>query len=256
MNKISIELVPHAPEQLQAELADIIAKFPKVDTVNIPDIVRLPVRSWEACISCQDQVSRSIPHLRACDFDLNTPSKLHSIMKDGQFAEILVVGGDFFEGREHYETSAIDMIKFFKSEYPQVKIYAAIDPYRSSFEEELAYVHKKLEAGADGFFTQPYFDLELFSKWLTAMEGITTYWGLSPVLSEKSQKYWETRNLVTFPKDFRPDLEWNAQFAADLIDSVADLDTSVYFMPIRIPVIEYLDSICEKSTYFANELSS
>jgi methylenetetrahydrofolate reductase (NADPH) len=256
MNRISIELVPHAPPVLAEELEGILKRFPNVDTINIPDLVRLPTRSWDACLTCFEQVDRAIPHLRSCDFDLQNPAKLHEIVKDQKFSEILVVGGDFFEDREHYETSAIDLIQFFKKEYPAIKIYAAIDPYRSSFEDELAYVHRKLDAGADGFFTQPYFDLQLFRKWLNALEGINVYWGLSPVLSEKSQKYWETRNLVNFPKDFVPTLEWNAQFAADLIAEIVNESTSVYFMPIRIPVIEYLDAICEKSSEFKVRLGA
>ena len=70
MTKISIELVPHAAEEITAELKGIQDQFPKVDTVNIPDIVRLPTRSWEACGFCAPMLKRRIPHLRACDFDL------------------------------------------------------------------------------------------------------------------------------------------------------------------------------------------
>ena len=248
MTKISIELVPHAAKEITAELKGIQEQFPKVDTVNIPDIVRLPTRSWEACGFCKNMLNRSIPHLRACDFDLNNPEQLHQIMSVHDFQELLLVGGDFFEGREHFDTSAIDMIKFFKKHYPLVKLYGAIDPYRSTFEEELAYVNRKVTAGVDGFFTQPYFDIELLNKWMNALSEHVVYWGLSPVLSEKSQKYWETRNLVKFPKGFTPDLDWNAQFAADAIELINSRDSALYFMPIRIPVVDYLNAIIAKDS--------
>ena len=80
MTKISIELVPHSAEEITAELNDIQKQFPKVDTVNIPDIVRLPTRSWQACGFCKDMLSRRIPHLRACDFDLKNPDQINNIM--------------------------------------------------------------------------------------------------------------------------------------------------------------------------------
>ncbi len=38
-------------------------------------------------------------------------------------------------------------------------IYAGLDPYRDSLQSELNYTNEKLEAGADGLFTQPFFDL-------------------------------------------------------------------------------------------------
>ncbi|MDD7983698.1 methylenetetrahydrofolate reductase [Lentisphaera marina] len=248
MTKISIELVPHAAEEITSELKGIQEAFPKVNTVNIPDIVRLPTRSWEACGFCATMLDRDIPHLRACDFDLNEPSLIHDIMSNYKFSEVLLVGGDFFEGREHFETSTIDFIKFFKAHYPEVKVYGAIDPYRTDFNSEMAYLKEKIDANIDGFFTQPFFDLELLAKWIEALKGHVVYWGLSPVLSSKSQAYWEKRNLVNFPKDFVPELEWNAQFAADAIELIDRYNSCLYFMPIRIPVVDYLNAIIPKSS--------
>jgi methylenetetrahydrofolate reductase (NADPH) len=255
MTKISIELVPHAAEEITSELSGIQAAFPKVNTVNIPDIVRLPTRSWEACGYCAPMLERDIPHLRACDFDLNQPQLISDIMEKYNFSEVLLVGGDIFEGREHFETTTIDFIKFFKEHYKTVKVYGAIDPYRSDFESEMSYVRKKIEAGIDGFFTQPFFDLDLLSKWIKALKDHTVYWGLSPVLSEKSQAYWEKRNLVNFPKNFEPKLEWNAQFAADAIKIIDQFNSCLYFMPIRIPVVDYLNAIIPKSKILKNLLS-
>lgn len=247
MTKISIELVPHAAEEITCELKGIQEVFPKVNTVNIPDIVRLPTRSWEACGFCAPMLERDIPHLRACDFDLNKAQVLHDIMTEYKFDEVLLVGGDFFEGREHFETSTIDFIKFFKTNYPDVKVYGAIDPYRADFETEMKYLKEKMAVGIDGFFTQPFFDLELLAKWIEALKDQVVYWGLSPVLSAKSQAYWEKRNLVNFPKDFVPELEWNAQFAADAIELIDKHNSCLYFMPIRIPVVDYLNAIIPKS---------
>ncbi len=247
MTNISIEIVPHAADEIHHELDEILAAFPSIDTINIPDIVRLPTRSWQACDYSKEYIKTTIPHLRACDFDLDNTQVIDQILDTHQFPQILVVGGDFFEGREHYETSSIKLIQYIKQKYPKTKVYAAIDPYRSSFGEEVKYTKEKIKRGADGFFTQPFFDLQLLDLWMKTLDGATVYWGLSPVLSEKSQTYWEKRNLVNFPAGFQPTLEWNSQFAADAIELIKKNHTDLYFMPIRIPVVDYLNSILEKS---------
>ena len=66
--RISIELVPRSPAALDASLATLRASFPAIDTVNIPDLVRFPFRSWHACARARQQVPNAIPHLRARDF--------------------------------------------------------------------------------------------------------------------------------------------------------------------------------------------
>lgn len=50
MGQISIELVPRNREDLLLELQQLRHHFPDIDTINIPDLLKFPLRSWEACI--------------------------------------------------------------------------------------------------------------------------------------------------------------------------------------------------------------
>lgn len=55
-----------------------------------------------------------------------------------------------------YPTITTDVIQKFHQEMPEVKVYAGIDQYRGSMRQELYRIHRKLQAGAVGFFTQPF----------------------------------------------------------------------------------------------------
>ena len=65
----------------------------------------------------------------------------------------------------------------------------------------------KIEAGADGFFTQPYFDLRLLEVWADLLPDVPTYWGVTPVLADSTRRYWERRNAAFLPRDFAPTIE-------------------------------------------------
>jgi methylenetetrahydrofolate reductase (NADPH) len=65
--------------------------FPSVRTVNIPDLLRFPLRSWEACARARAIVPRAIPHLRAMDFDATVPFRLASTLQQAGLNEVLVV---------------------------------------------------------------------------------------------------------------------------------------------------------------------
>ena len=76
MHKIFIELVPRDRESLQQEMQLVRENFPAVDTINIPDLLKFPLRSWDACIQAKELFPHTIPHLRAIDFDLSKPFPL------------------------------------------------------------------------------------------------------------------------------------------------------------------------------------
>jgi methylenetetrahydrofolate reductase (NADPH) len=69
-------------------------------------------------------------------------------------------------------------------------------------------------AAHDGFFTQPLFDLRLLEICTEMLRGKNVFWGIAPVVGERSQAYWETTNRVIFPCGFTPTLGWNRDFAA------------------------------------------
>lgn len=75
------------------------------------------------------------------------------------------------------------------------------------------------------------------------MQGLETYIGISPITTQASQNYWEVKNRVKFPKSFRPDYDWNVEFANNLIATAAETGLHVYFMPIRIDLAKYFQRI-------------
>ena len=247
MNRISIELVPRTYEVLAEELEVVKNDLPNIDTVNIPDILRLDVRSWEACEKAKVDFKNTIPHIRAMDFSLEKLNELIDIIEKVELSEVLLVQGDApaDSRREHYDTKVVELIEALKKAKPELKVYAALDPYRSSVREELAYCQRKIEAGADGFFTQPFFDLNFMQVYAHQLDKLDTevFWGVSPVLTERSHQYWINRNHAFFPSCFEPTLEWNRDFAAKALDFIKENGGHIYFMPIKADIKEYLGGL-------------
>jgi len=82
--------------------------------------------------------------------------------------------------------------------------------------------------------------MELYSEQLN---GSDIYWGVSPVMGEKSRSYWENRNNAFFPTSFEPNLEWNKNFAKEALDFVKERGDNIYFMPIKTSLTDYLGGI-------------
>jgi methylenetetrahydrofolate reductase (NADPH) len=243
---VSIELVPRSPESIDADLAVIRSRLPAVQMVNIPDLLGFELRSWEACRQARRILPRAVPHLRAMDVDLGArAAALVRSLRSAGLCEVLVVQGDRPQDlqRPVFPTRSIDLIRVLKATLPECTVYAAIDPYRSSIRAELELVAAKREAGADGFFTQPFFDLRLMDVWAELLEGETVYWGVSPVLSDRTRRYWQTKNQAFFPAQFEPTMAWNRRFAAETLAWVRQRGAHVYFMPIRTDIAAYLEGI-------------
>ncbi|MBK8431596.1 MAG: methylenetetrahydrofolate reductase [Chloroflexi bacterium] len=245
MTRISLELVPRNQIQLEEELAAVARHFPQLHTVNIPDLMRFPVRSWEGCATAKQYVPHAIPHIRAIDFSRTAPFPLLDTLRQHGLHEILVVTGDPPPADETREdgATAVELIRLIKQADPNITIYAAIDPYRNGIQQELEYARAKQEAGADGFFTQPFFDVRLMEIFYEQLPDLNIYWGVSPVLAEGSKKYWISRNRAVFPSHFQPTLEWNWNFGRDALRFAQATGGNIYFMPIRANVVEYLSGI-------------
>ena len=245
MRKISIELVPRNAETLSQELHQIREHFPAIDTINIPDLLKFSLRSWEACGQARALFPHAIPHLRAIDFDLSKPFPLVETFARHGIDSVLVIAGDQPQdmSRRVYRTSSVALIRALKAQVPDLKIYAGIDPYRSGIKDELDYVKRKLDAGVAGFFTQPFFDLRLMEVYRDLLAGLEVFWGISPVMSERSKDYWDNLNNAIFPPDFAPTLKWNRNFARQALEFVEKTDSSLYFMPIRVDLVAYLDGL-------------
>lgn len=245
MSTISIELVPRNAETLNRDLQQVREHFPAIDTINIPDLLKFSLRSWDACAQARQIFPHAIPHLRAIDFDLSKPFPLVETFRQHGINSVLVINGDQPQdmSRRVFRTRSVDLIRSIKAQMPDMQVYAGIDPYRSGIKTELDYVKRKLDAGAAGFFTQPFFDLRLMEIYHDLLSGLEVFWGVSPVMSERSKDYWDNLNNAIFPPDFTPTLEWNRQFARRALDFVQRTGSNLYFMPIRIDLVAYLEGL-------------
>lgn len=247
LHTISIELVPRDRETLRRDLQKLREHFPSIDTINIPDLLKFSLRSWVACSQAKRLFPHAIPHLRAIDFDLDKPFPLVETFAQNGIDRVLVIAGDQPQdmSRRVFRTGSVELIRAIKRQMPAMKIYAGIDPYRTGIKNELDYVRRKLDAGAEGFFTQPFFDLRLMEIYHDLLAGIETFWGISPVMSVRCRDYWDNLNNAIFPPDFAPTLEWNRCFAGRALEFARQTDSSLYFMPIRVDLVEYLEGILD-----------
>jgi methylenetetrahydrofolate reductase (NADPH) len=245
MTQVSIELVPRSLDSLDAELRTLTQRFPGVRTVNVPDLLRFPLRSWDACAHARQTLPTAIPHLRAMDFAPDRPFILREKLAAARIDTVLVVTGDPPQDLGHrvHATGPVELIRRIKREAPELTVYAGFDPYRSGVRDELGYIQAKRDAGADGFLSQPFFDLRLLDVWSELLGGDRVFWGVSPVLSARTRSYWETKNRAFFPRDFAPTLAWSRDFAARALAWARARDTNLYFMPIRVDLETWLGGI-------------
>ncbi|MDR0713851.1 MAG: methylenetetrahydrofolate reductase [Bacteroidales bacterium] len=242
---IALELVPQSEPYIR-EQTELIGRenFP-ISIVNFPDLIRFDIRSWEACRMISFSPLSKIPHLRAMDFDLHLPFPLTGFFLDNKIEKVLVIEGDKPQDvkRKTYPATSIELIRKLKNEAPGVKIYAGFDPYRNNIRYEMEYLMQKAEAGAEGFFSQPFFDLRLLEIYSEYMSDMEVFWGICPVIGEKSRLYWEIRNSAIFPKTFEPTMNWNIRFGKQVIDFCLQRHFNLYLMPIRIDLEEYLKGL-------------
>lgn len=244
---VSLELVPRDRESLLAS-SRLASRFPGINLINIPDLLRFPIRSWEACSVLEANglgPGNCVPHLRAMDYSLEEPFPHTDYFLKAGIKNALVIAGDPPpDGScKTYHTESVAFIKKLKTELPGIKIFAAFDPYRSNIRYEFDYVRAKEDAGADGFMSQPFFDLRLLEIYAEYLEGKNVFWGISPVMSGASRNYWESRNRAIFPKLFKPDLFWNVDFGRRVFQFCRQHHFNFYLMPIKVDLEAYLSGL-------------
>lgn len=249
MTKIAVELVPRDLAIFEEELKAIKADIPDVDFINIPDLLSCDIRSWDGAGIAKKYFKDAVPHLRAMDFDFTCELPIKDKLKEYDIKEVLVIEGDPPQTMTHqvYPTISTDIIKKFSDEMPDIKVYAGIDQYRSSIKEEEYRIRRKMLAGAKGFFTQPFFDMRYLEIYADILDGMDIYWGVSPVLSQRSVSYWCNKNNVIFPKDFEPTLEWNVAFARKVVEFAKAHNQNVYLMPIKAKIMPYLEGVLKNN---------
>lgn len=242
MRRISVELVPRNESELRADLSLLKENFDGIDLINIPDLLRYEVRSWEGAAIAGESFPTSMPHIRAMDIDLDKPLPMADYLREHKITEVLVIEGDPPQDMTHivYPTVSTDVIRKFRAEMPEVKVYAGIDQYRGSMRSEEYNIRRKLQAGAAGFFTQPFFDMRFLQMYADMLDGLEIYWGVSPIVSARSQSYWERKNNVVFPKNFEPTIEWSIKFSREVVEFSEKHGDSVYLMPIKADFVAYL----------------
>lgn len=242
--QISFELIARDEEAVARQLAFVQSELPFVDIINIPDLLRFSIRSWEAGKLLPRDRYRFVPHFRAIDFDIRS-DRLFDIIAEYDLQEVLLVTGDPPPDMSFriYDTRVTELIRRVRERCPGVKVYGGFDPYRSSVRDEVEYMEDKFAAGADALFSQPFFDMRLMSLYGDYISGRKVFWGISPVVSEHSRRYWETMNNAVFPADFRPDYDWNTAFTREALSFARASDANVYFMPIKIDLARYFQGI-------------
>jgi len=240
-----IELVPRTLEGILEEGQDVLTKFPFINGINVPDVHRLSVRSVDAASGLLKNNMPVVPHIRCIDFPVAKTLEHISKLVDEGLRQVLIVTGDppIDHTKAIYDVSPLDVISEIKESFPNLSVYAALDPYRQNIQNELKYCRLKLKAGADGFFTQPFFDVQFARIFLDQLEGCEVYLGISPVTSEKSQNYWITRNKAIFPKGFNLSLEANCIVAKQLMALAKKYHQHTYHMPIKVSAATYLSAL-------------
>lgn len=245
MGRISLELVPRDRESFTDELELVKKEFPLVDTLNIPDILKFDMRIPEACEIAEPYYPSIIPHIRAVSIHREKPFSYKEFFLEHNIDEVLVILGDNTQivSKSECPCTSVELIRKIKDEMPHMTVYAGIDQWRTTFKEELDYIDEKVKAGADGFFTQPFFDLELLETYARELSDLQIFFGLAPVVKEFSRNYWETKNNVVFPELFECTLEWNRNFAKEVIEFTRKDNFHVYFCPITVDLVDYLSGI-------------
>ena len=241
---ILVELVPRDDKVFKAE-AENVASFSQVSGINVPDVLRLPTRSYDAVGQLLEMGIDGVPHIRCIDNPVEKTVDIISKLVDQGLKRVLLISGDAPTNisAKTYPVTTVEAIDAVKKRHPNLKVYGALDPYRTSFKKELQYCNAKKRAGADGFFSQPFFDPDLARIYAEQLEGSELFMGISPVTSENSLNYWKTRNNVIFPKRFKTTLVFNCELGKEIVNIARAHNQNVYLMPIKTPVIEYLTKL-------------
>ncbi len=249
--RVCIELVPRDAAALRSQLDATLDLGSEVCAINLPDLLRFEMRSHDAAVLARSELITAgrdlaaMPHVRAMDVPLEPAWEPGARLEAAGVSDVIVVQGDPPDDMAHELSgaSSLQVIAKLRSEHPNWRIYAALDPYRQSISAERDYALRKLDAGADGFFTQPFFDVRLMAAWRDLLPGVTVFWGSTSVTSEKSLRYWTSRNRAVFPHGFEPTLAWHRGFAREVVSFAREHDADVYFMPIRVSIARWLGDV-------------
>ena len=93
MKRISIELVPRDEADFRAALA-FVKESAHADVINVPELLRLPIRSWEGAAIAKESFPAVMPHIRAMDIDPEKELPMKEYLRAHDIREVLVIQGD------------------------------------------------------------------------------------------------------------------------------------------------------------------
>ena len=242
---IYLEIVPKELTNLLSTSHWINENKPSICGINIPDILRVPNRSYDTAIYLTKHNIKALPHIRMIDFSETELINLAHRLFNNNVTQLLLITGDppldLTKTIHNHQITTI--IRLIKSELPDLTIYAALDPYRQNLKKEIDYAFSKIESGATGLFTQPIFDIHLAHVLLNQPFKCELFIGTSPVTDKKSYQYWCNRNNVFFPKSFELTMDHNVSIARSIIQVSKSFNQNNYLMPIKTDTIEYLKRV-------------
>jgi methylenetetrahydrofolate reductase (NADPH) len=245
-SSIALEIPPRAPELLLAESKQALQNFSSISAINIPEIQSIPIKSFEATQHLLRASLPAIPHFRTIDRSLEELERMVAALMEDGLKEVLLISGDPPKDNPNFVSSGLTpcaAVRGLKARFPGLRVYTGLDSHRTSFRKELDYCSEKLEAGTDGFFTQPFFSENSLGLWLEQLPKTEIWVGVSPVTTSGSRKYWERINQVVFPPNFTLDLESNCILGRRLLDQTRQANQKAYLMPITITTGEYLSAL-------------
>lgn len=242
--KFSFEIVPRTHQAFEEQYDFVSSIDESISMINVPDIQRFDIRSWETGKNIDRKKYQFVPHFRANDFSIAS-GDIFKIIEENELDHVLLVSGDPPEGikRKFHNTSVLDLIRVVKQKYPDITIHAGFDPHRNGIQEECDYVQKKRDAGATSFFSQPFYDIRMIEIYAEHLQDTELFIGLSPITTLASMNYWEVKNKVKFPQSFEAEYEWSINFSNKVIDMAREVGFNIYFMPIRINLADYFGKL-------------
>lgn len=242
---IFLELVPRDLDNLLRLSKQSLDRHSLISGINIPDIKRVNIRSYEAVRYLLTHNIRCLPHIRSQDATVDDYITLIAPLVDLGLKELLIISGDPIKPgiTPTYKSTVLDLVAELKSAFHSLTVYCGFDPYRQALDDEIRYANKKLSVGCDGLFSQPIFDVNFADTILSTFNHTRFFTGIAPVSTQASFEYWINVNKVTFPAEFKLDLDYNCKLAQDLIGLTTSFGQHCYLMPIRTPVSDYLHGV-------------
>lgn len=243
---IALELVPRSLDGILRESRESLSTFPFVTSINVPEIRRLPIKSFEPSLQLLQNSVPTTPHFRMIDRSERELLEKISVLVEAGLSQVLLIGGDPPKDNPDFVPSGLTTlqgIQAVKREFPKLKVFAGLDPYRNPFREELDYAFRKQDAGADGFYTQPFFSVGMLELWAEQLPNTEIYFGIAPVYTEKSRNYWERVNKVVFLPNFSFEKDYNTRLARQLLVTISETKACACLQPVANGALEYLHNL-------------